>query len=43
MLQTRACTYDVIVFHSAVFDRPHQYDVCMRFRFDPLSRAFSHR
>ena len=24
---TRACTYDVIVFHSAVFERPHLYDM----------------
>ena len=26
-LQTRHCTYDVIVFDSTVFERPHLYDM----------------
>ena len=33
----------VIVFILTRVDRPHQYNTCMRFRFDPLSRAFSNR
>ena len=39
ILQTRACDIFGHRFHFAAFSTVHPNTICMRFRFDPLSRA----
>ena len=44
MLQTQEpVIFSVIVFIFMRFRPFHAYTICLRFRFDPLSRAFSKR
>ena len=41
MLQTRACDIFGYLFHLDAFSTVHTVMICMCFRFDPFSRAFS--
>ena len=43
MLQTRACDIFGHLFHLDAFSIVHTVMICMCFRFDPFSRAFSDR
>ena len=42
-INTRTCDIFGLCFYVDAFSTVHNNRICMRFRFDPLSRAFSNR